>query len=106
MRGEIGGSALSNWLTLTRHASRSEHSVQAGQYDFCSEECLERWLRSIALGSARDWPEDFADENGKYQCQCIYCAEYFFGHKRRFICKLCDGKPGEVVTSAPNDQAH
>lgn len=61
--------------------------------------------RSFAAttGSERDWPEDASHENGNYRCQCIYCAEYFFGHKRRFICKLCDGKPGETVTSAPNN---
>jgi hypothetical protein len=52
-----------------------------------------------ATGSARDWPEDFQYENGNYQCQCIYCAEYFIGHKRRFVCKVCDGLPGETVTT-------
>ena len=35
-------------------------------------------------------------------CQCIYCTEHFTGHKRRFVCKLCDGLPGETVTTSPN----
>ena len=36
-----------------------------------------------------DWPEDFAHENGNYQCYCIYCGEMFYGHKRRMRCKAC-----------------
>lgn len=38
----------------------------------------------------RDWPEDFAHENGQYMCHCAECSERFFGHKRRRICKVCD----------------
>lgn len=38
----------------------------------------------------RDWPEDFAMENGNYMCRCCLCKETFAGHKRRIICKLCD----------------
>lgn len=55
--------------------------------------------------SAKDWPEDFSDENGNYQCQCIYCAGYFVGHKRRFMCKECANTPGSTVTSSPNESS-
>lgn len=40
--------------------------------------------------SERDWPEDFEFENGNYQNKCIFCDEYFNGHKNRIICKTCD----------------
>ena len=37
----------------------------------------------------RDWPEDFEDENGNYECKCLDCDNTFFGHKRRTVCKEC-----------------
>jgi hypothetical protein len=37
----------------------------------------------------RDWPEDFAHENGKYFCTCMFCDKHFVGHKRRVACKKC-----------------
>ena len=40
-------------------------------------------------GGTRDWTEDFAHENGQYQCKCLRCGEFFTGHKRRVICKAC-----------------
>lgn len=36
-----------------------------------------------------DWPEDYSDENGQYQCECTTCGKLFIGHKRRITCKLC-----------------
>jgi len=39
--------------------------------------------------SIRDWPEDFAHENGIYLCTCSICSHTFTGHKRRVICKVC-----------------
>jgi len=39
--------------------------------------------------SERDWTEDFPHENGNYTNKCSNCGEYFFGHKRRPLCKLC-----------------
>lgn len=39
--------------------------------------------------SPRDWPEDFAHENGNYLCRCVGCHETFHGHKRRYICHVC-----------------
>jgi hypothetical protein len=37
----------------------------------------------------RDWPEDFAHENGQYSCGCVYCGSHFIGHKRRVVCRRC-----------------
>jgi ribosomal protein S27AE len=37
----------------------------------------------------RDWPEDFADENGNYQNKCSQCGYIFIGYKRRVVCKRC-----------------
>jgi Zn finger protein HypA/HybF involved in hydrogenase expression len=37
----------------------------------------------------QDWTEDFGHENGRYQCRCIECAQMFYGHKRRVLCKVC-----------------
>lgn len=42
-----------------------------------------------APGSSRDWTEDFNHENGMYLSQCCRCANHFYGHKRRFLCKIC-----------------
>lgn len=41
----------------------------------------------------RDWPEDFTDENGNYNCLCSICGNRFIGYKRRIICKLCSHAP-------------
>ena len=38
--------------------------------------------------TARDFSEDYPGENGFYQC--IYCNEFFFGHKYCHICKECE----------------
>lgn len=40
----------------------------------------------------RDWIQDFNLENGLYESQCGLCKEEFVGHKRRFLCKICDTK--------------
>lgn len=39
--------------------------------------------------AARDWPEDFAHENGHYANRCTDCGNEFEGHKRRRTCKVC-----------------
>lgn len=49
----------------------------------------------------RNWPEDFHLENGQYQCRCVFCYEYFRGHKRRFVCKLCDKTTPVVAKEKP-----
>lgn len=38
---------------------------------------------------ARNWPEDFPHENGNYQRECVDCHQFFIGHKRRCVCKVC-----------------
>ena len=35
------------------------------------------------------WPEDFNHENGNYQCRCQCCMRFFYGHKRRVVCRRC-----------------
>lgn len=53
--------------------------------------------RKLALSSpsneqekkSRNWEEDLPHENGNYQCSCIKCGNFFFGHKRRVVCKVC-----------------
>jgi hypothetical protein len=39
--------------------------------------------------SPRSWPQDFDYENGNYSCRCRYCKNYFVGHKRRCVCRVC-----------------
>ena len=39
--------------------------------------------------SMKNWGEDYQYENGNYINKCIKCKEYFFGHKRRCICREC-----------------
>jgi len=38
-----------------------------------------------------DFVEDFSEENGCYQNNCIRCRQTFLGHKYRRICKICHG---------------
>lgn len=40
----------------------------------------------------RDWAEDFKEENGNYQRECIRCRKEFKGHKSRIVCKECHEK--------------
>jgi len=39
--------------------------------------------------SPKNWTEDYELENGNYICRCSLCKEYFYGYKRRVICKEC-----------------
>jgi len=39
--------------------------------------------------TARDWPEDFDEENGCYLSICCSCFKLFYGHKHRSTCKEC-----------------
>lgn len=39
--------------------------------------------------SPKNWPEDFPHENGNYVRVCCLCKDYFMGHKRRVVCKVC-----------------
>ena len=38
----------------------------------------------------KNWPDDYAHENGNYQNRCVYCGGLFFGFKQRVVCRLCD----------------
>lgn len=49
----------------------------------------------------RDWPEDFAHENGQYFCTCSVCDRQFTGHKRRVVCKLCTTAPQPTAATMP-----
>jgi len=40
-------------------------------------------------GKAKDWVEDFQEENGYYQNKCKECEDLFVGYKRRLFCKVC-----------------
>lgn len=42
-----------------------------------------------ALCNARNWPADFAHENGNYMNNCCMCGHSFIGYKRRFVCRVC-----------------
>lgn len=55
----------------------------------------------------RNWPEDFAHENGQYVNRCIGCLFNFVGHKRRLMCRACrEGKESYGVTLLlPKDQS-
>ena len=41
------------------------------------------------VDSPKNWVEDYKHENGNYICRCSKCKEYFYGHKRRPLCKEC-----------------
>jgi hypothetical protein len=54
--------------------------------------------------AARDWPEDFADENGNYSVLCSICQQWFLGYKRRVACKVCATKEARPEPAAePSD---
>lgn len=38
---------------------------------------------------SKNWTEDFSHENGNYQNICMYCKDFFIGHKIRVVCKEC-----------------
>jgi len=42
-----------------------------------------------SFDSPKNWTEDYMYENGNYLCKCSKCKEYFYGHKRRPLCKEC-----------------
>lgn len=54
--------------------------------------------------NARNWPEDFAHENGNYQCICGGCGKMFYGHKRRVTCRVC-AYPSAAITLARKESA-
>ena len=47
--------------------------------------------------SPKNWKDDYGESGeNMYACGCRACGEYFYGHKRRFVCKVCDEKLTEL----------
>lgn len=49
--------------------------------------------------TTRDWPEDFANENGNYSNICLWCAETFTGYKRILVCRVCARAPAMLAAA-------
>lgn len=51
-------------------------------------------LRKVEFASntERDYPEDYAQDNGYYRCLCYNCGKRFSGNKHRVVCKVCSSK--------------
>ena len=52
----------------------------------------------------RNYTEDYPHENGNYSIVCLECGEYFLGHKRRYLCKLCANEPAEKLDTLPEEE--
>lgn len=50
-----------------------------------------------ANANPQDWPQDFHDENGCYECSCCYCGRVFLGYKRRVVCAICHRALNELL---------
>jgi len=59
----------------------------------------------VSDAPARDWPEDFGQENGQYQNVCAKCRQTFMGHKRRPLCKVCAPAAGVKEDAAPQRES-
>jgi len=61
------------------------------------------------LRNARNWPEDFQQENGNYECACSLCGSHFIGNKHLVVCRVCAGVPaatsGAVVSPMTTEHA-
>jgi hypothetical protein len=53
---------------------------------------------------ARDWTEDFKDENGNYDCRCAECDKPFIAHKRRVLCKVCSNLLASTASPVMADE--
>lgn len=53
--------------------------------------------------SSRDWPEDFAHEDGRSLCACIYCTHPFVGRKGRVVCRVCADRPAVAAAQEPSN---
>lgn len=51
---------------------------------------------------ARNWTEDFGQENGDYFNRCSQCSQQFQGQKRRVVCKQCASRS---ATASDEDAA-
>jgi hypothetical protein len=70
----------------------SDSVVRDHIYVFLKEQPDLKDILINGIESERDWKEDFNDDNGKYQRDCIICKQLFYGYKRRVVCKVCDSK--------------
>ena len=55
-----------------------------------------------------DWPEDFADDNGRYEHECFQCHTQFVGHKHRLVCHVCEDenkRRWDTMTEAEQEAA-
>lgn len=57
---------------------------------------------------ACNWTEDYPHENGNYINTCVECKMPFKGHKRRPICKMCNGPNWSELSKmkCPEDNKH
>lgn len=56
--------------------------------------------------TAADWPDDFAQENGKYENRCNSCGIGFMGNKHRRVCRVCAGPDRAPSTDSAADAWH
>lgn len=76
----------------------------------CAVEVDEGWplklyqIMLITEYREHDWPEDEPHKNGQYENNCFECNSIFIGHKRRFLCKVCDAKISEEWNSKTEEE--
>jgi len=74
----------------------TEAAIEFAAEEYASQFTSNPGYKGIVNFSDRDWSEDFSLENGNYLNKCIKCNEFFYGYKRRCICKLCKNKIEDV----------
>jgi hypothetical protein len=62
-------------------------------------------FRGVSLEDSRNWTEDYPHENGNYQNLCYTCNRFFYGHKRRVICRDCTTAAASRATTLTGDTA-
>lgn len=81
--------------TVKEGIERNFDVVRKADKRSCGKKMMDKHrqnLIDVLQESPRNWTEDFQHENGLYMCKCIKCREYFYGHKRRVVCKVCQIK--------------
>jgi ribosomal protein S27AE len=58
------------------------------------------------MSEARNYHEDYPDENGNYVHECPKCGNRFRGHKRRWDCKACHLQGLEEMAMQVNTGTH
>lgn len=79
-RGKIG-----DWLVVSERQGSSFYNPESFEsyFERADSPLVEEKPR------AHDWVEDWHDENGQYENQCLECNAIFIGHKHRHTCKVC-----------------